>query len=76
MLVMDGEKNKEAHESKVDTLKKWSTAKAEVHAVPLFTGRLRVVAEHDSREVQTPDERLDERKEWEAFWASFEEFDR
>jgi len=73
---MDDEKNKTTHESKVDTLKKWSTTKAEVHAVPLFTGRLRVVAEHDSGEVQTPDERLDESKAWADFWQSFEEFDR
>ena len=38
--------------------------------------RLRLVSFDGGRKVEEADQRLDEQKEFEKFWASFQEFDR
>ena len=39
-------------------------------------GRLHLVSLPGGREIEETNQRLDEQKEFEKFWASFQEFDR
>ena len=50
----------------------------ESKVAPITQGgaRLRLVSFDGGRKVEEADQRLDEQKEFEKFWASFQEFDR